>query len=329
MTGFPLIRIAAWALVFAISAPALAQQNVASYPSRPVVLVVPFTAGSGSDIISRIISPRLSERWKQAVVIQNLPGASGNMGADRVAKATPDGLTLLMAINTFTMTPSLYKTLPYDPTTDFAPIARLAVANYALVVNSEVPARDVRSLVALAKSLPAGQLNYASPGNGTPHHLGMELIKSSLGVNVVHVPYKGIAGALTDVVGGQVQMMFATVHSVLPQVRSGKLRMLAVTGAQRSALAPEIPTFREQGVNAIEGVDSWYAVMAPARTPPDLLARLQRDFVEVLESEDIRKQLLGQGLFVQTSSSAELRDQIRIDLQRWNKVVADARIQAE
>ncbi len=332
MTGLTRLsrtRIATWALALAVCAPALAQQSVASYPSRPVILVVPFTAGSGSDIIARIITPRLSERWKQAVVVENRPGASGNLGADRVAKAAPDGLTLLMAINTFTMTPPLYKTLPYDPIADFAPVARLAVANYALVVNSEVAARDVRSLVALAKGLPAGQLNYASPGNGTPHHLGMELMKSSLGIHVVHVPYKGIAGALTDVVGGQVQMMFATVHSVLPQVRSGKLRMLAVTGAQRSALAPDIPTFREQGVTALEGLDAWYGVMAPARTPPDLLARLQRDFVEVLESDDIRKQLLGQGLFVQTSSSAELRDQIRADLVRWSKVVADAHIQPE
>jgi tripartite-type tricarboxylate transporter receptor subunit TctC len=322
-------RVAVLALALASATPVFSQSTVASYPSRPVILVVPFTAGSGSDIIARIITPRLSERWKQAVVVENRPGASGNLGADRVAKAAPDGLTLLMAINTFTMTPSLYKTLPYDPNTDFAPVARLAVANYALVVNSEVPARDVRSLMVLAKSLPAGQLNYASPGNGTPHHLGMELMKSSMGINVVHVPYKGIAGALTDVVGGQVQMMFATVHSVLPQVRSGKLRMLAVTGAQRSALAPDIPTFREQGVSALEGLDAWYGVMAPARTPPDLLARLQRDFVEVLESDDVRKQLLGQGLFVQTSSSADLRDQIRADLVRWGKVVADARIQPE
>jgi tripartite-type tricarboxylate transporter receptor subunit TctC len=290
---------------------------------------VPFTAGSGSDTIARIISQRLAERWKQAVVVENRPGASGNLGADRVAKAAPDGLTLLMAINSFTMTPPLYKSLPYDPATDFAPVARLAVSSYALVVHNDVPARDVRSLIAYARSQPPGQLNYGTPGNGTPHHLGMELLKSSFGINVVHVPYKGLSGALTDLMGGQVQIMFATLHSVLPQARAGRMRMLAVTGDQRSALAPEVPTFREQGVAALDDLDAWYGVLAPARTPPELVTRLNRDFLEVVQSEDMRKQIAAQGLVVQTSTPVELRDQIRSDLIRWRKVVADAHIQAE
>jgi tripartite-type tricarboxylate transporter receptor subunit TctC len=317
------------ALSLAACAPAFSQQADVSFPARPVTLVVPFTAGSGSDIISRIISPRLSERWKQAVVVENRPGASGNLGADRVAKAAPDGLTLLMVINSFTMTPPLYKSLPYDPGADFAPVARLAVSSYTLAVHNDVPARDVKSLIAFAKSQPPGQLNYGSPGNGTPHHLGMELLKSSVGINVMHVPYKGLAGALTDLMGGQVQMMFATVHSVLPHARAGRLRMLAVTGEQRSLLAPEVPTFREQGIAALDDMDAWYGVLAPARTPPELVARLNRDFLEVLQSEDTRKQLAAQGLIVQTSTPAQLRDQIHSDLLRWSKVVADTHIQAE
>jgi tripartite-type tricarboxylate transporter receptor subunit TctC len=322
-------RVAALALVLAAGAPAIAQPAFADFPARAVTLVVPFTAGSGSDTIARIISQRLAERWKQAVVVENRPGASGNLGADRVAKAAPDGLMLLMAINSFTMTPPLYKSLPYDPATDFAPVARLAVSSYALVVHNDVPARDVRSLIAYARSQPPGQLNYGTPGNGTPHHLGMELLKSSFGINVVHVPYKGLSGALTDLMGGQVQIMFATLHSVLPQARAGRMRMLAVTGDQRSALAPEVPTFREQGVAALDDLDAWYGVLAPARTPPELVTRLNRDFLEVVQSEDMRKQIAAQGLVVQTSTPVELRDQIRSDLIRWRKVVADAHIQAE
>ena len=317
------------ALTLAACGSAFAQSPVSDFPMRAVTLVVPFTAGSGSDTIARIISPRLAERWKQPVVVENRPGASGNLGADRVAKAAPDGLTLLMAINSFTMTPALYKSLPYDPGADFAPVARLAVSSYALVVHNDVPARDVRSLIAFAQSQPPGRLNYSSPGNGTPHHLGMELLKSSFGINVMHVPYKGLAGALTDLMGGQVQMMFATVHSVLPHARAGRLRMLAVTGEQRSPLAPEVPTFREQGIAALDDMDAWYGVLAPAHTSPELVARLNRDFLEVVQSEDTRKQIAAQGLTVQTSTPVQLRDQIHSDLIRWRKVVADAHIQAE
>ena len=327
-------RRQALAASLAFSAPALtatvfAQTSASNFPSRPVTLVVPFTPGSGSDTISRIIGPRLAERWKQAVVVENRAGASGNLGADRVAKAAPDGLTLLMAINTFTMTPAMYKSLPYNPIADFTPITRLASANFALVVNSDVPAKDVKSLVAWVKSQPAGKLNYGSPGNGTPHHLGMELMKSSVGIDVVHVPYKGISGALTDLLGGQVQMMFASFHSVLPQVRAGKLRMLGLTGATRSTLLPDVPTFREQGLTVLEAVDAWYAVMAPAGVAPALAERLHRDFVEVMQEGDVRSKLAEQGLIVQTGTPAELRDLIASDIARWKKVVADARIQAE
>ncbi|MEJ7687066.1 MAG: tripartite tricarboxylate transporter substrate binding protein [Variovorax sp.] len=306
-----------------------AQSRTVPFASRPVMLVVPFTAGSGSDTISRIISPRLSELWKQAVVVDNRPGASGNLGADRVAKAAPDGQTLLMAINTLAASPALYKSLPFSPATDFTPIAHLATAGFTLIVNSEVPAKDMRSLVAYIKSRPAGSLNYASPGTGTPHHLGMELMKSALGIDVVHVPFKGFSGALTDTMGGQVQMMLATVQSVLPQVQAGKVRMLGVTGAERSPLVPNIPTFSEQGITSLEGVDAWYAVFGPAGLPAPLVERLHNDFVQVMQQPEVRKKLSDLGLTVKTSSPAGLRELMTADIARWRKVAADAHIVAE
>ena len=321
-----LLMGSAVALTVTFAVPAVAESSAAAFPSRPVTLVVPFTAGSGSDTIARIIAPRLGELWKQAVIVDNRPGASGNLGADRVAKAAPDGHTLLMAINTLAASPALYKSLPFKPASDFTSIAELATAGFALVVNNNVPAKDMRSLVAYIKSQPAGSLNYASPGTGTPHHLGMELMKSALGIDVVHVPFKGFSGALTDTMGGQVQMMLATVQSVLPQVHAGKVRMLGVTGDKRSPLLPNIPTFGEQGITSLEGVDAWYAVFGPANLPPALVDRLHGDFVQVMQLPDVSKKLSDLGLTVKTSNPAELRQLMSVDIARWNKVVADAHI---
>lgn len=317
------------ASAMAFGGSAVAQSSTSSFPSRPVMLVVPFTAASGSDTISRIISPRLGELWKQAVVVDNRPGASGNLGADRVAKAAPDGLTLLMAINTIAASPALYKALPFKPATDFTPITLLATSGFALVVNNDVPAKDMQSLMAYIKSRPAGSLNYASPGNGTPHHLGMELMKSTLGVDIVHVPFKGFSGAMTDTMSGQVQMMLATVQSVLPQVQAGKLRMLGVTGDKRSPLVPDVATFREQGISSLEGVDAWYAVFGPAGMSPALVDRLNHDFVQVMNQPVVSKKLADLGLTLKTSSPVELHDLMAADISRWKKVVADAHIVAE
>lgn len=303
-------------------------QTAPAFPSRTVTLVVPFTPSSGSDIIARIVAPKLAARWGQPVVVDNKPGASGNLGAKQVATSAPDGHTLLMAINTFTMTPAIYKSLPFDPEADFAPVAKLAEAGYTFAVNASVPARDMASLVAYAKKN-EGKLNYASPGSGTPHHLAMELFKSGAGINVVHVPYKGVQGALTDLMGGQVQMMFATVHSMRPPVESGKVRMLAVTGQARSPLAPEVPTFREQGISYMDSVDAWYAVLALARTPPDLVARLNRDFIEVMNLDDVKTALANQGISVRTNTPAQLAALVKSDLARWQKVVQGARIEAD
>ena len=299
----------------------------AAYPDRAVTLVVPFTAGSGSDIIARIIGPRLAERWRQPVVVDNKPGASGNIGAEAVAKAAPNGYTLLMAINTLTMAPNLYKKPPFDPVADFAPVMKMAVANFCMVANPAFPANDLAGLVALARAQP-GRINYASPGNGTPHHLAMELLKLQTGASLTHVPYKGIAGATTDLAGGQVQVMFASLHSVLPLVKGGKLKLLGVTGA-RSPLAPGVPSFREQGMDFMDAVDAWYALLAPARTPPELIARLHQDVSAVLALPEVREQLANQGLTLQTGSPEQLTALLRSDLARWRKVISEAKIVAD
>jgi len=300
----------------------------AAYPERVVTLVVPFTAGSGSDILARIISPRLAERWQQAVIVDNRPGASGNIGADFVAKAPPDGLNLLMAINTITMAPNLYKKPGFDPVTDFSPVMKLTVANFAIVTNPALAANDLKSLVQLIKAHP-NQYNYGSPGNGTPHHLAMELMKMQLGLEMLHVPYKGISGATTDLLGGQVQLMFASVHSMLPHVKAGKLKMIAVTGANRWALLPNVGTFKEQGVDFMDAVDAWYAMFAPPKTSPEIINKLIKDLTAVLNIPEVREQLSAQGLTVQLSTPEQLAQLVASDTARWKKTIAEAHITAD
>ena len=299
-----------------------------AFPERTVTLVVPFTPGSGSDIIARIIAPKLSERWKQAVIVDNKAGASGNIGAEAAAKAAPDGHTLLMAINTLTMAPNLYKRVPFDPTTDFTPVMKMAVANFAIVVHPNIGAADLPGVIALAKAKP-GQINFGSPGNVTPHHLAMELMKQQLGFDMLHVPYRGISNATTDLMGGQVQLMFASVHSMLPHVRSGRLRMLASTGATRSAVTPNVPVFREYGIEFMDAVDAWYAVLAPAKTSPELVKTLHRDVSAVLALPEVKEQMAAQGLVIQISSPEQLGSLIQSDSARWKKTIADAKIPIE
>jgi tripartite-type tricarboxylate transporter receptor subunit TctC len=297
-----------------------------SFPSRPVTLVVPFTPGTGIDILARALQPKLAERWKQPVVVENKPGASGNIGTDFVAKAAPDGHTLMVTVNTFTITPALFKNMPYDAATDLAPVSKIALATYCFAVNPNVfPVNNMTEAIAAIRANP-GKYYFASPGNGTPHHVGMELIKLRLGLQATHVPYKGLAGAMTDLVGGQVQMMFTLVHSAIPHVRAGRIRILAVTGAQRSPQFPEAPTFREQGIDFMDDVDAWYAVMAPGKTPRELVARLNADVNAVMNLSDVKENLTKQGLIPATSTPQELGELIRADLVRWQKVVTDAKI---
>ena len=231
-----------------------------------------------------------------------------------------------MAIDTMTMTPAVYKTLPYDPVKDLEPIARIATSSYALAVTNTLPVKDVNSLLALIKSKP-GQLNYGSPGNGTPHHLSMELLKTLKGVDIVHVPYKGIAGATTDLIGGQVQVMFATFNSLIPFAKAGKLKMIAVTGAKRSELMPDVPTFTEQGIPELENLYPWYGVLVPAGTPKEIQNKIYNDYTAVMKLPEVEKQLNDLGIQVRLSTSDQLKEIIQSDIARWKKVVKDANIQ--
>jgi tripartite-type tricarboxylate transporter receptor subunit TctC len=317
--------------VFAAALLALLASGAAAqtFPSRPVTLVVPFSPGTGIDILARAIQPKLQERWKQPVIVENKPGASGNIGTDFVAKSAPDGHTLMVTVNTYTITPALFKNMPYDAATDLAPVSKIAVATYCFAVNPNVfPVSNMQEAIAAIKANP-GKYNFASPGNGTPHHVGMELIKLNLGLDATHVPYKGFAGAMTDLVGGQVQMMFTLVHSAIPHARAGRIRILAVTGAQRSPQFPEAPTFREQGIDFMDDVDAWYAVMAPGKTPPDLVQRLNADVNAVMNLPDVKENLTKQGLIPVTSTPQELQQLIKSDLARWQKVVTDAKIKID
>jgi len=298
----------------------------AQYPNRPVKLIVPFTPGTGIDILARVSAQKLQERLKAPFVVENRPGASGNIGTEAVAKSPADGYTLLFTATTLVQSAVLFKTVPYDPK-GLTPIGLAAIGNLSLVANPSVPAKNVAELVALAKAQP-GKLNYASPGNATPHHLAMELLKLHFGVDLVHVPYKGTAGAVTDLLGGQIQLMFLPVHVALPQVQAGKLNMLTSGGAQRSPVTPEVPSLAEAGVKDID-VDIWYALLGPAGLPRDIVQTLNGELAAILKDPETRAGLLKQGLAPQTGTPAELAKLIETDLERWGKVVRAARISAD
>ena len=298
----------------------------AQYPNRPVKLVVPFTPGTGIDILARVFAQKLQERTKNPVVVENRPGASGNIGTEAVAKAPADGYTLLMTATTIVQSAVLNKSVPYDPKA-MTPIGLAAIGNLSLVAHPSVPARSVAELVALAKAQP-GKLNYASPGNATPHHLAMELLKLHFGLQLVHVPYKGTAGAVTDLLGGQIQLMFLPVHVALPQAQAGKLNMLASGGAQRSPVTPDVPSLAEAGVRDID-VDIWYALLGPAGLPREVVSVMNAELAAILGDAEVRAGLLKQGLTPRTGTPAELAKLIENDLERWGRVVREARISAD
>ena len=298
----------------------------AQYPNRPIKLVVPFTPGTGIDILARTWGQKLQDRLKTPVVVENRPGASGNIGTEAVAKAPADGYTLLFTATTLVQSAVLFKSVPYDPKA-MTPIGLAAIGNLSLVAHPSVPARSVAELVALAKAQP-GKLNYASPGNATPHHLAMELLKLHFGLQMVHVPYKGTAGAVTDLLGGQIQLMFLPVHVALPQVQAGKLHMLASGGAQRSPVTPEVSSLAEAGMKDID-VDIWYALLGPAGLPRDIVQILNGELAAILRDPETRAGLLKQGLSPTTGTPAELAKLIETDLERWGRVVREARISAD
>jgi len=299
-----------------------------AFPDRPIHFVVGFTPGGPSDILSRALGQKLAEQWGQQVVIENRPGAGGNIAAEAVARSAPDGYTWLLGNNSILATnASLYRKLGYDPVKDFAPVALVAIQPNILVVNPQVPASSVRELIALARAKP-GQLNYASSGSGAAAHLSGELFKAMTGVDMVHVPYKGAQPALTDVIAGQAQLMFATSASVLPYVKSGRLRALAVTTAQRSATVPELPTVAEAGVPGFESI-TWHGVVVPAATPAPLVERLNRDIVAVLQMPDVRERLAALGAEVVGGTPSAFADYIAKEIPKWTKVVKDSGARAE
>ncbi len=291
----------------------------ADYPTRPIRIIVSYPAAGPVDITMRAIGPRLSESLKQPVVIDNRGGAGGTIGADLVAKAAPDGYTLLACSTGNTINASLIRELPYDFARDFAPVTMVVIITSILVVNPAVPARSVSELVALAKAKP-GQLSYASTGNGTPTHLAAELFKSMAGVDLVHVPYKGGAPAAVDLVAGQVQLSFISAPAVMPHVKSGRLRALAVTNAKRSQLLPNLPTVAESGLPGYES-EGWHGLCSPARTPPPVVATLYRETSAALRIPEVASLLANGGAEPVGMPSAPFAAFIRDEIAKWARVV--------
>src|SRR6185295_12137651 len=296
------------------------------YPSRPIHVVVPYTPGTGADILSRVLGPKIAERWRAAVVTDNRPGATGNIGATEAAKAAPDGYTLLLTATSFTTNPAL-KPAPFDPVKDFAPIALLATGALGVYVNPEVPAKNMRQFVELVRSQP-GKLYYSSPGNGGPQHLAMELLKLENGMDIVHVPYKGAAGAISDLVGGHVQAMISALQTVAPHVHSGRLRMLAVMSAKRSDAFPDVPTLKEAGLPEME-VETWYAMFAPAGTPAPIVKKWNAELNELLKEADVKDVIAKQGLVPAGGSPEQLGARVKRELASWTRVVKAAGIKAD
>jgi tripartite-type tricarboxylate transporter receptor subunit TctC len=299
----------------------------ATWPARPITIIVPFTPGTGIDVLARTIGQKLGQRLGQAVIVENRSGASGNIGTGAVANAAPDGYTLLMTVNTFVMNPSLYKSVPYDPVKSFVAVAPAARGALTFAVNPSFPAMTLKEAIGQFKANP-GKFSYASPGNGTPQHMAMELLKLNTGVDILHVPYKGSAGAITDLLGGQVQAMILPVHSALTHAKSGKLRMLAVAQEKRASVAPDVPTFAEQGVHNSD-VDLWYGLLAPAGTPGAVVTRLNGEINQILALPDVRETLEKQGLSPTPGTPDALAKLVQSDLARWADVVKRAKITAD
>jgi tripartite-type tricarboxylate transporter receptor subunit TctC len=324
-------RVAAFALsAAAMCTPAFAQAPAtvqAEWPTQPVKIIVPFSPGTGMDILARTLQPRLGDAWRQAVVIENKPGASGNLGAAQAAKASPDGHTLVMGASTLIINTTLYKDMPYDPLTDLAPVGLAANASLLLVAHPNLGVHSVAELVARAKANP-GALNYGSPGIATPHHLAMELFKLRAGIDLAHIPFSATGPAVTQLLGGEVPLMFLPVHVAIAHVKAGRLVALANGGARRSPLAPDVPTLGELGLRDAD-TDIWYALWAPAKTPPAVLNRINADMNRALAQPDVRATLAAQGMEVMTGTPAELGDRMVKEAARWAQVVKTAHIRAE
>ena len=307
--------------MFAVTLPGAAFAQ--AYPSKPIRLVVPFPPGGPIDLVARAIGQKLQETWGQPVVVENKPGAGGNIGIDFVAKSAPDGYTLGMgALSTHAVNPHLFSKMPYDALKDFAPVSLVAITPNVLVLNPNVNASSVKEFIALAKANP-GKYAFASGSNGSAGHLAGELFKTLAGIDIVHVPYKGGAPAMQDLLGGQVQFMFDNLANSIQQIRTGKLKALAVTTAKRSALAPELPTMAEVGVAGFD-ISTWYGVVAPAGTPPEIVRKLNAEIVKMLGSDDMREKLKVQGAEAAPDTPEEFGAFIRAEWTKYAKIVKDS-----
>ena len=310
-------------LVFLFAAGLAQAQN---YPSKPVRLIVPFAAGGSTDVIARILAPKLSEVWGQQVIVDNRPGGNTVIGTDIVAKSPPDGHVLLVTPAPFTVVPSVLTKLPYDPAKDFEPITLINTTPMGFVVHPGVPAKNLKELIALAKARP-GQMNFGSSGSGGVPHLSGELLNTMAGLKIIHVPYKGNAPALADLVGGHVDMAFNGLTSVMSFIKSGRLRVLGVTSLARTAALPDVPTFDEQGLKGFQAV-AWNGLTAPARTPKEAIVRIQEASARIIKSPELAEQLKRDGSDPVGSTTAEFTAHLRDEVVKWKKVLDRAGIKS-
>jgi tripartite-type tricarboxylate transporter receptor subunit TctC len=324
----PFVRLARVACAaFLIAAASMAGAQSPNYPDHPIKLIVPVPPGGSTDALARIISVKLSENLGQQVVVENRPGAAGNVAFAIAAKTPPDGYTLLIVASNFVVNPGLYPQVAYDPINDFAPITYIASAPSLLVAHPSVPAKDLKELVALIKANP-GKFNYASPGAGSAQHLAGEMFKLNAGVDITHIPFNGAGPAIASVLGSQVQLTFASLPAAQPHVTAGKLRAYAITNAVRSPAAPDVPTFIESGYPGVES-DHLQGLLAPAGTPAPIIARLNSEMVKVINQPETRKRLIDLGFVPVGNSPEEFGAIIKFQIGKWSKLVKEAGIKAD
>ncbi len=306
--------------------PGVVSAQTAPYPSKPIKFVVPITPGGSNDVLARTIAQKLSDQWKQAVVVENRPGGGMNLGSDLVAKSAPDGYTWLLGANNIFVTNPHVGKMPFDVFKDLAPVTTVAIVPFVLAVNANFPAKNVAELVEYAKKNP-NALNYGSSGNGSPQQLAAEMLSHVAGIKMQHVPYKGAVPAITDLLGGRIQVFIGAVNSLLPHVKDGKLRLLAGAGGKRFAAFPELPAIAE----TVPGValDVWLGVFMPAGVPKEILTKVNADIAQVLQSPEVRTSLAAQGIEPITSTPEALAQTIRDDHARWGKVIREANIKAD
>jgi len=321
-------RFTLWAAAVMVLTGAAAAQDPSTssgqaYPVKPIRFIV----GPGPDVLARIVGQKLTDAWGQQILVDQRPGAGGIIAAETVAKSPADGYTMLLSTGTYTTIPSLYKKVPYDFVRDLQPVTLLATLPFLLVAHPSVPANDVQQLIQLARARP-GQLNYASSGNGTTAHLAGEMLKSMAKINIVHVPYKGTVPGVTDLVAGQVHIMFAIIQSSLPYVQAGRLKALAVSSAKRSASAPQVPTIAESGLPGYEFI-SWNGVHVPAATPRPVAGKLNTELLRIIALPDVKEKMLGLGMDIAGGTPEEFGALVKSDIAKWAKVIREAGIQAE